>query len=375
MNCPRCDKCLPGADESHVRWPDVLDPGGLVFRRSVPVRRGLRAPLPMALAGALLAPSLVGSAGTASAATAISADRSLRHDAACFSGADGGAQSGRGGASFYAGPSASSTYDELFRRSFPVPHLDTHVPQGMTLWRNWDGKGNALALIGMYRDGARSLLVALDPSTGEHRATVEVRAAHLGGIAVSGKWLFAQDAAHTGRELVRRYRLDFLAAAVHESQRTGRMPFLAHLGGTQEIHGADYMAVRQGRIWSGRYREDAPDRMYEYLVAAAGRLRPTGASAPVPPRTQGVLVGDRAFVFVTFNHSRPGVMVVAERSGGSGPRAVCFLAPSMGQNMIAIGDRALLIYESGSYRYPAATNRIPRAHQASVRRLEAVLDR
>lgn len=283
-------------------------------------------------------------------------------------------------ASFYPGPSASDTYDAQWTKAFRIPHLDSYVPQGMTTWQNWNGEGDDLVLIGLYRgrrqEGQQSIIAAVDPRTGEHYAGLRVRHSHLGGIAVVGEFLLAQDqAARNAEETVRRYRLSSIRAAVVESNRTRDLKFVGMLREVQEIHSADFMTVHGDRLWAGRYSEHEPTEMFEYAVDARGKLTPLGAGWPIPPRTQGALVTDTAFVFNSSNHLHHGVMVLTERSRAAERRTVCFASPSMGEGMTLIGDRALNLFEGGSFKYPKALNRITDVHEASMRSLAALLDR
>lgn len=292
----------------------------------------------------------------------------------CHAIADAGGSNDVADADFYEGPSASRAYDREFARAFRIPHLPDYVPQGMTTWPNWNGRGESLLLIGLYRGEAaeneESRIAAVDPDTGRHLGSVRVRNAHLGGIGVAGEFLFAQDAARKGREDVRRYRLSSLREALEGRDDD----FVGRVRDVQEIHGADFMTVHDGRLWAGRHSEYADDRMYEYDVDSAGRLTPTGVSAVVPPRTQGALVTDLAFVFNSTNHTRPGVLVIAERTGAN-RREVCFASPSMGEGLSLVGDWAFGVFEGGSYRYPTAVNRIRDVHVASMRELEGLLRR
>lgn len=280
-------------------------------------------------------------------------------------------------ARFYEGPSASRTYDQQWKKAFPIPHLDAYVPQGMTTWTNWNGKGDDLILIGLYRGpkerGEQSVIAAVDPRSGDQYGAVRVRNSHLGGIAVAGDFLFTQDRATKTTETVRRYRLSTLESALKKSNSTGDIPFIGMLKETQEIYAADFMTVHNGRVWAGRYSEHAPDRMYEYTVSAKGKLSPVGTGWPIPPRTQGALVSDDAFVFNSSNHAHHGVMVIADKSRSESRRTVCFASPSMGEGMTLVGDRAFNLFEGGSYKYTNALNRIDSVHEASMRSLERLI--
>ncbi len=280
---------------------------------------------------------------------------------------------------FYPGPAASSTYDSQWRGAFPIPHLPDYVPQGMTTWRNWndEGEGEALVLIGLYRGekptAEPSIIAAMDPASGEQYGAVTVRAAHLGGIAVVGNFLFTQDSPTKTRENVRRYRLSSLREALIKSHESGARPFVGRLAEMQRIHGADFMTVHDGKLWSGRYSEHENGRMYEYSADPQGNLRTTGAAWPIPPRTQGALVTDTAFVFNSSNHNQPGVMVITERSRAADRATVCFRAPSMGEGLTLVDDRVLNLFEGGSYKYPKAVNRITGLHEGSMESLGGLL--
>jgi hypothetical protein len=113
--------------------------------------------------------------------------------------------------------------------------------------------------------------------------------------------------------------------------------------------------------------------MYEYTVSDSGKLSPVGDAWPIPPRTQGALVSDDAFVFNSSNHAHHGVMVVADKSRSEGRRTVCFASPSMGEGMTLVGDRAFNLFEGGSYKYKKAVNRIDSVHEASMRSLERLI--
>ncbi|MGQ0842593.1 MAG: hypothetical protein ACT4QF_00525 [Sporichthyaceae bacterium] len=295
---------------------------------------------------------------------------------ACVGATEAGGANDSRASSFYEGPAASRTYDREFERSFAIPHLPDYIPQGMTTWQDWDGDRDLL-LIGLYRgspaENEQSLIAAVDARTGRHIGSVRLRNAHLGGIAVAGEFLYAQDAASRGRENVRRYRLSSLREGLKEAARTGDRPFIGRLKDLQEIHSADFMTTHDGKVWAGRYSERDVDRMYEYRVGEDGRLEPTGAAYPIPPRTQGALVTDRAFVFNTTNHSRPGVLVVTERSRSTDRDEVCFASPSMGEGMALVGDDAFNLFEGASYKYPRAANRVRDLHVASMQSLERLL--
>jgi hypothetical protein len=276
------------------------------------------------------------------------------------------------GAHFYPGPSASSVYDATFRQSFSIPYLHTHTPQGMAVWPDWDGLHNKLLLIGMYRAGQPSYLVAMDPDTGLPYATVRTEESHLGGMAVVGDWLFAQDRAHRGPEQVRRYRLDELAVAMQKAHLTGTQPFVPHDGTLQDIYGAGFMTAHDGHLWAGHYNASGPDKMFEYAVSKSGRLTTVGGAHEAPAETQGVLVTDDRFIFEGSLGHRSGVMTVVERSPSITPLGRCFATPSMGEGLAQLDDHVLVVYEGGSSLYPKAENRVTNLHIAPYASLSAL---
>jgi hypothetical protein len=325
---------------------------------------------------ALLA-GAVGLAALLAAGTANPAAHAATDDQGCPRAANVGGANDSAASSFYDGPQASRAYDREFRTAFRIPHLPDYIPQGMTSWPNWDGSGADLLLIGLYRgtvaENEQSLIAAVDAGSGEHVGSVRISNSHLGGIALAGDYLFAQHSVTRSREKVRRYRLSSLRAGLQQARLTGEQPFIGRLKDLQELHGADFMTTQGDRVWAGRYAEADDDRMYEYRVGPGGRLEPTGSAYPIPPRTQGALVSDAALVFNTTNHSRAGVMVVAERTDSADRDRVCFASPSMGEGMALVGDDAFNLFEGASYRYPKAVNRVKNLHVASMRSLENLL--
>lgn len=284
-----------------------------------------------------------------------------------------------GSGAFYPGPAASAVYESLFAKGFAIPHLSTHVPQGIATWEDWNGKGQDILVIGMYRkvgfSAKNSYLVAIDPATGRHIGTVEVAGAHLGGIAIAGGYLFGQDQDQPApaREAVRRYRLSKLEDTFEEAHRKGTRPYLGRERGLQFIAGAGYMHVFDGEIWSGHYNDDHVDKVYRYRVDSTGKLVRQGSGYEAPARTQGILVTADRLIFSVGNAGRQGRIVVATRHHKlSDAKQRCFVAPSMSENFARIGNRVFLVYEGGSYKYPGATNRIANVHVADLAALRTL---
>lgn len=267
---------------------------------------------------------------------------------------------------FYPGPSVSATYDALFSQAGAIPHLSTHVPQGMTTWPNWDGAGHHLILLAMYRDNADSYLVAIDPINGSHYGTIAVAEGHMGGIAVTGTWLFTQDDDASGDEKVRKYKLETLRTAFQKAHAQGTKPYVSRSGSNQTLYGADFMTAYDGRIWSGRYKSSS-DKMYEYKVSSSGSLSKTGSSWKVPAQTQGLLVTADRFVFNTSTgDTKSRIYVTPKSHSPSFSSARCFAVPARSQNLALVGGTLFLAFEGGAYKYPNSKNRVMHLHSAPL---------
>lgn len=279
----------------------------------------------------------------------------------------------------YNGRSVSRLYDQVFRPGPEIPHLSGWIPQGLTVWRNWDGKGNTLVLLGMYREGAKSFIVGINPATGRHVGTVRIKASHLGALGVSGKWLIAQDTIAPGvPPAVRRYTLEKLRAKMRRSAATSTKPFMAARGKPQRVDGASYMFVEGGSLWIGRYARSARPKMYRYTVADDGRIREVDGPWRVPLRTQGVMVTEDHFVFTSSLGGKRGRMIVVRRAEPDrmkGPVA-CLWTPSLPQNMTVYRGRMLTAFESGATRFNNRTtrNKITHLHVGRIDSLIRIVD-
>jgi hypothetical protein len=279
----------------------------------------------------------------------------------------------------YNGKSVSQLYDKVFRPGPEIPHLDGWIPQGLTVWRDWDGKGNTLVLIGMYRQNAKSFIVGVNPRTGRHVGTVRVKASHLGALGVSGKWLLAQDAAEVGQQpALRRYTLTKLRAKMQRSAATSTKPYMAQYGKTQKVHGASYMFVEDDNLWIGRYARSINPKMYRYAVDDDGIIHQKDGPWRVPRRTQGVMVTQDHFVFTSSLGGERGRMIVTRRAapGKLEDPVACLWTPSLPQNMTVYQGRMLTAYESGAARFDKKTtrNKISHLHVGSVEQLIRIAD-
>jgi hypothetical protein len=281
---------------------------------------------------------------------------------------------------FYPGPAASATYESLFAKSFALPHLSTHVPQGITTWTNWNGKGKTILIVSMYRkvDDVEkpSYLVAIDPSTGRHLGTVEVAGGHLGGIAIAGKYLFGQDRDKKAptKEPVRRYKLSKLKSKLEEAIKKGNRPYLSAEKGLQTIAGAGFMQAYKGEVWAGHFNGSTSDKLYRYKVSSDGKLKATGKPYEVPAKTQGVLItSDRLIFSIAKGQKEQSKIVVTDRRRDLDDAKIrCFTAPSLSENMARIGNQVFLVFEGGSYKYPDAANRIKNVHTVDLRKLRTL---
>jgi hypothetical protein len=278
---------------------------------------------------------------------------------------------------FY-GPAASLIYDNTFQLSAGIPNIAAgYVPQGMT---SWTRNGQTLLILGEYKDGQKSRLIAVDPHTGGIYGQVLVAASHLGGIAIVGDWLFAQDQENANGESVRKYRLSTLAAAFDTSHASGQRtkPYVGRSGALQKLnYWASFMTSDGGYLWAGHH--GVHDRtMYRYSVSADGALHRVGGGYEAPKYTDGVVVTADRFIFVS--HSRPdvpkgfGTMTVAARSAQRSAGRHCFAMPNLGEGAVLIDGTVYTVFESGvlGSRSPSADH-IPYLHRAAYTQLSRLL--
>src|SRR5262245_19686316 len=62
----------------------------------------------------------------------------------------------------YPGPAASQTYDARFARSHSVPHLSSHVPQGLATWPKWNGQDDLLVISSYSPRKKDAYIIGLD---------------------------------------------------------------------------------------------------------------------------------------------------------------------------------------------------------------------
>jgi hypothetical protein len=246
---------------------------------------------------------------------------------------------------------AAGTYNKVFRHGPSVPHLANWTPQGLSTWHNWDDKGHNLLLMGMYRRGAQSYLVGINPKTGAHVGTVRTKASHFGSLGVAGHWVIGQNSSGKHEHnYVRRYLTSSLRDAMRSSKAHGTKPYLSPTGAPQRVHSVGFMAVTGKSVWLGKHSKANPTRMYRYKVDSGGHLEESGGPWKVPPRTQGVLVTKHKFIFSSSHGGGPGKLTVVDRSAPNNPVA-CVTTPAMPENMTIDGGKVYASYESGAGQY------------------------
>ncbi|MBV9820658.1 MAG: hypothetical protein JO144_00320 [Actinobacteria bacterium] len=286
----------------------------------------------------------------------------------------------RGSGYPYDGGSVSALYDSVFRPAGPkLPYLDSYVPQSLLPWDDWDGSGTNIVLLGMYRQGAPSYLVALDPRTGAALGTVAVAPSHLGGLAFLGSWMFAGDNPwpHPGSPSVRRYRVEDLRAALASAVDSGEVVPLEATGPDQSIDATDFMTVDGGSLYTGNHgNAGVPGLMYRYVLTADGWLARVEGPWRIPDRAQGMVVSGPDLLFSSDNGpGERGELNVVRRTAPA-QSIGCVWLPAMPEDLAVQDGRLLLIFEGGAgrYRHDHPVNRIANVHVGTLAGLLAVTD-
>jgi hypothetical protein len=274
---------------------------------------------------------------------------------------------------FY-GPAASEIYDNVFRNAFGIPNLPAgYTPQGMTTWPL--PNGSSLLILGEYKKKHDSLLVAIDPSTGQNYGTVKIAEAHLGGIAIVGNWLFAQDKPNTNHEKVRKYDMNRLARAFLKSHNTGVYPYVGKTGPLQSVYWASFMSSYGGRLYAGHHGINDV-LMYEYSVDSTGTLHKKHTYES-PPLTDGVVVTADRFIFISHTDAPAtwGTMTVTGRNARlSDGHIRCFAMPNLGEGTVLDHGTVYTVFESGAKgSHPTAADLIKYVHAAPYSSLSQLL--
>lgn len=292
----------------------------------------------------------------------------------------------------YDGKSASYMYDKRFR---PGPdlrfsELSQFTPQGLTYWKDWDGKADLL-LATAYDVGTRdAIIVGLDPGRDDKGATVgivQVEADHAGGIALHGDWLYVSDGPHT----IRTFKKSVLLKAMRESadSDTEKTPKINPARVTKDLYGTSFLTADSGdgKLYAGLFNKKRRDWMYRYTIDSKdGSLSldrkedGDGLRWEIPAGTQGATLAGKRFLFSSSHGrtKRSNVWVTDRAETNLDKASVrCFRAPSMAEGFATDGDTAYLLFESGSDEYNGtngkrARNVIDGAHQATVGDLTSI---
>lgn len=170
--------------------------------------------------------------------------------------------------------------------AWKTPNLTAgYTPQGMTVW-------GSRVVMAEYRTGSNSRLVAVNPATGKTYGQVSIAATHAGGIAIVGQWLFVENAATTGSDAVRRYRLVDFTAAMAKSHAAAAHPVYVHAAGLQQLAPWQFMsfAATDGvLLYAGHHGVGAGARMYTYAVdPVTGLLSALPGYVMIPENAQGM---------------------------------------------------------------------------------------
>ena len=271
---------------------------------------------------------------------------------------------------FY-GKSAGYTYDERFTRSFGVPSLKTHVPQGTATWSNWQGEDDLILVTSYAADHKNAVIIGIDAKSGKQVGRATIDYSHVGGIAVFEKQGWAFVSGEKGGS-VRKYSLAELKDAIKSSGS------LAAEGADQQVEASSFLTSHgpTDTLWTGSFEQDKRGRMYSYKVAADGKLTKQDGTWEVPTKTQGVVVTDDVFLFSTSHgrNNRSNLYVVGRGKGEANldqARLHCFRSPSMSEGLTVYGNDVYVAYESGASLYAddpkdKPRNVISHLHKASL---------
>jgi hypothetical protein len=287
---------------------------------------------------------------------------------------------------FYHGKSASRVYDDLFKKSgWRIPHLKTHVPQGLATWSNWEAEDDLLLISAYSPKGKEALIIGIQASSGVEVGAAKIAPQHAGGIAVFEQqgWVFVGEQldpsspTRTGESqgAVRKYALPALKTALRTNGKLDAVgdPVLLDAASFLTSHGPS------DTLWAGKFEESTRGRMHAYKVSAAGELSRLPGTWEVPRKTQGLVVTADLFLFSTSfgRENRSNIYVVrrGEHKLDHAPLR-CFRAPSMAEGLAVYGKSVYLLYESGAHAYSMDENKprniISSLHHVPLASLEAL---
>jgi hypothetical protein len=262
-----------------------------------------------------------------------------------------------GSAFFFPEKAAAVSYAD-FTATVKVPTFKGYLPQGMTYWAR---PGENMLVSGFYRSGHDSLLVAFSPNTGKVYGTARVASSHLGGIAIAGGWLFAQDHGSSVAESYRRYKLSDLMSAWGKSHKDHKTHYVKQYHSPIQLpsgHFASFAGTYGGLVYFGHYgRSAAESTMYSYKIGKDGKLSEV-ARYSVPLYVNGVGVTSRSFVFTS--HGTPqGTATVQSRSTGT---RKTFSIPNGSEGTVVVGSNVKVQFENPT---------VPRIMSISLSALDA----
>lgn len=269
-----------------------------------------------------------------------------------------------GNGPFYPGPDASKAYDAAFSKSFALPDLSTHTPQGVAIWRNWDGKKHDIFLVVSYHSGQHARIYGITPAGAEVGA-LEIADTHAGGIAVVGNWIYVENSSTS----IRKYTASSIRTGLNH--RRGYL-YVAATGSPRAVYGASFLTAYGSYLFSGKFNDSGRDKMYAYKVNSNGSLTTQAGAIQVPMKTQGVAVLSDRFIFSTSYHQTDrGNIYVVKRGYSDLDHATlrCFRAPTMNEGAVVYGSYVYVVFEGGSYEYKSAKNRITNAHKSLLSKL------
>jgi hypothetical protein len=293
----------------------------------------------------------------------------------------------------YDGRSASYMYDERFRPGPDLRYseLSQFAPQGLTYWKDWEGKADLL-MATAYDTGTRdAIIVGLDPKRNDKSATVgivQIESNHAGGIALHGDWVYVSDGPHA----IRTFKKSALHKAMRESQDSGaeETPKINPVRITKGLYGTSFLTADNGdrKLYAGLFSKKRREWMYRYTIDNSdGSLSldkkddDKGLRWEIPARTQGVTLTGGRFIF-SSSHDRDirSNVWVTDRSETNLDKASarCFRAPSLAEGFATDGDTAWLLFESGSDDYNGtndghrARNVIDGAHKVKLGDLTSI---
>lgn len=315
---------------------------------------------------------MLGAAAVAVAATTTIAAPRAHADSNCYTNSSGNY------AEWYNGWSASYRYDGRFDAGpgLSPTLLDTHTPQGLTTWHDWNGTSADLLLVTAYRGGSSSIVQGINPDGGARTRFIRIAESHVGGITIVGKWVFTQGAKVDGSQTIRTYRLSDFRAVLTNPERSN---WVGQARPPRMVYGAAFIASRGDILYSGRHNKDSRDWMYRYAVnSATGKLTTLSGRIQVPKKTQGLEVLDGHYVYSTsrYVNYRSNIYIVKRGYSLDSSGTSCFRAPVMSEGVAQWGGRIYVVYESGSHLYRndfLTRNVITRLHWVPITSLTSLV--